>query len=55
MIEISHRENAADIFCFYVVKVYLTENAASKEARVNELETELARSQASSTRICQVG
>nr|XP_027063206.1 nuclear-pore anchor [Coffea arabica] len=33
--------------------VYLTENAASKEARVNELETELARSQASSTRICQ--
>ncbi|XP_071905571.1 nuclear-pore anchor isoform X2 [Coffea arabica] len=33
--------------------VYLTENAASKEARVSELETELARSQASCTRICQ--
>lgn len=37
------------------VKVNLTDRAANREARISELEAELARSQATCTRLLQVG
>lgn len=50
-LEISEKSSIIKSYLDKIVN--LTENAASKEARVNELETEFARSQASCTRICQ--
>lgn len=52
--------NACDDACFVVfdgvvlLKLYLTENAAHKEARLSEVEAELGRSRGACTRLEQV-